>query len=353
MKKRADGLYRKKATINGKQRDFYGKTIKEIEEKIFKARKEPTVETSQSTRFGYWADKWWEAHKVKISHNTQVCYARPLEDCKNHFKGYSIDKIKPLDVSEFIGELCELEYARQTVKVRLIVLNKIFDFAVLNSVIAVNPTKAVELPQGLSHKERETLTDEQIKRVRSGKNLFALFLLYTGMRRNEALAINWSDIDFKNNQITVSKQLLWKTASPPEIVDNVKSKSGVRVIPLLKPLATRLRKEKCKKGLLFSYRGQLMTKCGYKYLWEGVQKELDLEGVSAHQFRHAYITMLWASGIDVKTAQKLAGHSKVELMLDIYTHLDNQATESAAQKLNEYLKSKGVVKGVESKIIAV
>ena len=72
MKRRADGLYRKKVTIAGKQRYFYGKTIKEIDQKIFEARKEPVKENSQSKRFGYWADSWWEMHKDNIKVNTQV-----------------------------------------------------------------------------------------------------------------------------------------------------------------------------------------------------------------------------------------------------------------------------------------
>ena len=312
MKKRADGLYRKKVTIAGKQRYFYGKTIKEIDQKIFEARKEPVKENSQSKRFGYWADSWWEMHKDNIKVNTQVCYTKPLEDCKNYFKDYKIDEIKAVDVAQFIKQLTDMEFARQTVKVRHIVLGKIFDYAILNGAATFNPVKVVEIPKGLSHKERENLTDEQIQRVNESNNLFAMFLLYTGMRRNEALAIRWEDISFEKKQISVNKQILWQTGAPAMIVDTTKSKSG------------------------------------NKYLWKKVKQDCKDDTITAHQFRHAYITMLWASGIDAKTAQKLAGHAKVEIMLDIYTHLNNQATESAADKLNEYLSSNG-----KTKIIAI
>lgn len=352
MKRRADGLFRKKVTINGKQRYFYGKTVKEIDQKIFEAKQAPIPETSSSKRFGYWADNWWEMHRENIKVNTRVCYTKPFEDCKEYFKDCKIDEIKPIDVSKFIQRLCEMGYARQTVKVRHIVLSKIFDYAILNGATLTNPVKVVEIPKGLSHKDRETLTDEQIKSINESKNLFAIFLLYTGMRRNEALAVRWDDIDFQKKQITVNKQLLWQTASPPVIVDTTKSKSGNRYIPLLKPLVERLQTEKQEGDYIFSYNGGLMTKSGYKYLWKTVQNECKDDTITAHQFRHAYITMLWASGIDAKTAQKLAGHSKVEIMLDIYTHLNNQATKDATDKINDFLSNGGSRRG-KSEISAV
>lgn len=353
MKKRADGLYRKKMMIAGKERYFYGKTIKEVDQKIVEALKAPVPENSQSRRFGYWADKWWEMHRETIKHNTQVCYTKPLADCKAFFKNSHIDEIKPADVSEFIQEFAKKEFARQTVKVRHIVLGKIFDYAILNGAAFFNPVKVVEIPKGLSHKERETLSEEQIQRVNESGNLFANFLLYTGMRRNEALAIRWDDIDFSKKQITVNKQLLWQTAAPPEITDTTKSKSGNRIVPLLKPLEELLKKQPKKSEYVFSYNGKIMTKSGYKYLWDKVKRDCGDDSITAHQFRHAYITMLWASGIDVKTAQKLAGHSKVEIMLDIYTHLNNQATETAAEKLNGFLETSRGSKRGKTKLTAV
>lgn len=81
-----------------------------------------------------------------------------------------------------------------------------------------------------------------------------------------------------------------------------------------------------------------MTKSGYKSLWREVQKACDDDTITAHQFRHAYITMLWASGIDAKTAQSLAWHARVEIMLDIYTHLNKTAALTAAEKLNNYIE---------------
>lgn len=341
MKKRSDGYYQKKIVINGKTRFIYAKSVKELDQKIMKATQEPQKENSSSKRFGYWADAWWIMHRDTIKVNTQVCYTKPLADCKEYFKDYKIDEIKPVDVSKYIKEQIDKGYARQTVKVRHIVLSKIFDYAILNGIVTANPVSVVEIPKGLSHNDREGLTEKQIEKVNRSNNLFALFLLYTGMRRNEALAIRWEDIDFKTNVITVNKQVLWQTAAPPEIIDTTKSKSGNRAVPLLKPLAERLLKEKIHANqcsYIFSYNGGIMTKSGYKSLWREVKRDCEDDTITAHQFRHAYITMLWASGIDAKTAQSLAGHAKVEIMLDIYTHLNKTAALTAAEKLNNYIE---------------
>lgn len=58
--------------------------------------------------------------------------------------------------------------------------------------------------------------------------------------------------------------------------------------------------------------------------------------LTAHQLRHAYATMLFEAGIDVKDAQELMGHSDINLTRQIYTHIRNERKEETAKKLNEF-----------------
>jgi site-specific recombinase XerD len=60
--------------------------------------------------------------------------------------------------------------------------------------------------------------------------------------------------------------------------------------------------------------------------------------ITAHQLRHAYASyILYDSNIDVKTAQKLLGHSDVETTMNIYTHLTNMRLNSGFDQINNHV----------------
>ena len=56
-----------------------------------------------------------------------------------------------------------------------------------------------------------------------------------------------------------------------------------------------------------------------------------------HQLRHSYCTMLYYSGIKIKKAQELMGHSSADMVYNIYTHLDNER-ENTSETINNYIK---------------
>ena len=59
--------------------------------------------------------------------------------------------------------------------------------------------------------------------------------------------------------------------------------------------------------------------------------------ITPHQLRHAFATILFDAGIDVKVAQELLGHSSIQVTRDIYTHIRKGRMESTAETLNNYL----------------
>ena len=57
-----------------------------------------------------------------------------------------------------------------------------------------------------------------------------------------------------------------------------------------------------------------------------------------HSIRHTYATMLYESGVDIKSAQKLLGHANFQTTMDVYTHLSDRHLKEASEKLENYLK---------------
>ena len=71
-----------------------------------------------------------------------------------------------------------------------------------------------------------------------------------------------------------------------------------------------------------------LTKPSYKGIWKLIERELPDTHVTAHILRHTYITRLLETGLDLKEIQYLAGHSTVDMTLQIYTHYDRLSREA-------------------------
>jgi len=83
-----------------------------------------------------------------------------------------------------------------------------------------------------------------------------------------------------------------------------------------------------------------LTKSSYKSMWKLIERELPETHVTAHIFRHTYITRLFEAGLDIKEVPYLAGHSTVDMTLKVYTHYDRRAREvKTAEKVREALRA--------------
>lgn len=338
MKKNAKGLYQKQITITvdgkKKQKAFYGKTIAEVNRKMLEYEALSAIKKEQGETFGAWLERWWDDHQTHIKRNTVDSYIKPVDDVKEYFGDMLISEIKPSHIKAFLSELQKRKYARQTINLRHIVLCKTFDYAIEYDVDLSNVARAVKLPSGLPVSKRETLTKAEIDEVKASKDLYANFLLYTGCRKNEAFAVRWEDIDLKNGSISITKAIVYN-GNKPEI-STPKSSSGIRLIPLLKPLEALLLDNKQNSGYIFNKEGKLLEKKQARALWDNFLKKVSTH-ITPHQFRHAFVTMMYDAGVDVKAAQAIAGHSKVEVTLNIYTHLAKNSQDESKQKMDKYL----------------
>ena len=72
-----------------------------------------------------------------------------------------------------------------------------------------------------------------------------------------------------------------------------------------------------------------------KFHPDGVPKKIK---ITAHMLRHTYATMLYTSGVDVKTAAKLLGHSDKQTTIQIYTHLEDSKKIYSISKFEKYIE---------------
>ena len=178
-----------------------------------------------------------------------------------------------------------------------------------------------------------------------------MLLLYTGLRRGELCGLNWSDIDFDNNLITVNKSVLY-LPKKGVFEDSTKNKSSDRVlhipddmIVLLKEYRSEQLQLRLLMGDLWQNSGKVFTSQNgglinpdYLSTWfNRFLKRHNLPNVHIHTLRHTSATLLIAGGVDIATVSKRLGHADKTTTLNIYTHAIKSADEAAAEKLNQIL----------------
>lgn len=342
---RKDGLFEAIRTINGKRVAFRGHSCQEVEQKMLAYHEE----RKRGRKFPVLADEWEREHEKKVKEATRIAYKSCVKRLKAAFPGPAT-QIKPLDVDRYLEGFEKQGYAAQTVRVELSILRMILSHAVMAGDIDVNPAAEITISKGLPKKTREALTEEQEKVVKTEWanaefGLFALFLLYTGMRRGEALAISYKDIDRKKGVVRVNKKLSYAGRNKPVMEDWTKSENGIREVPLLAPLAAALPKGRI--GLVFpGADGGYMTDYAFYRNWRAfckdvgfVEKTPDGEisfPITPHCFRHSFATICYEAGLDPRQAAKICGNTP-ETLEKVYTHLRQGKEASAAEKLAAFI----------------
>ncbi len=335
MYQRPDGLYEKILTINHKRIAFRGKTEAEVNRKILNYHE--AEEKGPLLSDVAW--EWREEHFKNITYGTRQSYTKPFKRILEYFDGQYIKDIAPSEIDKFIKYLSlDQHLAYGTVCIPLSVLRMIFNYAVLNDILPYNPTESVTIPKGLKKTKRRAPTEQEIKVVKEsiGKpfGLFYFFVLYTGCRRGEVLALQFKDIDYTNKVIHITKSLYF-TSRTSEL-KGTKTESGKRDVPLLDVLRDKLPKGKPNE-FLFGGK-QPLSRARYVMAFKKYQKETGLE-ITPHNLRHGYATILYDAGIDIKTAQRLLGHANYQITMDTYTHISISRAQKDAEKLNEFTQT--------------
>jgi integrase len=157
--------------------------------------------------------------------------------------------------------------------------------------------------------------------------------LYSGLRRGEALALRYEDIDREAGVIHVTKAVEFVGNDPH--IKPPKTAAGYRDAVLLDALAAAIPKKK--KGLLFPREdGGLLTKTQYRKRWIKYCQAIGHD-LTAHQLRHGFATILYEAGIPDKDAQELLGHSSITVTRDVYTHIRQSRKNDTAGQLNKFL----------------
>lgn len=300
--------------------------------------------------------------------------ASTLTGYRRQFNNYIVPHLgaRPLDriTAPTIGNLYKKLKARggkdgnplsaNTVNKTSVTLASILDAAVADGFISRNPARIkqiVKAPTGRDIRDEkpeiQTWTAEQLKSFLSwSKNEYEddhyplwLTLANTGMRRGEAIALQWRDVDFKNSRIAI-RRAADSTGSgetkPPK-------SSRPRVVDIDGELLAVLRETKALRGSLsldlaransfiFGHDdGRMRAPVQITNRWKRrtlmAQKTIqDLPHIPLHGLRHTHATLLLELGESPKIVQERLGHRSITITLDIYSHVTPTMQRNAVDR---------------------
>lgn len=357
--KRKSGLWVERVNVDGKVKEISGKTQKILNQKLIDYReKSGKVMTIDEA-----LDSWISKKEKEVSYKTLEGYKAPCKRIRDQFGGCRVDEVTPAQIQAFVNGLAARGYKRTTVQRPLDVLRMMFDFVITTpgSSLRSNPCTGVRLPKGLQQECRDLAPREAIEIVKSSLShpfgLFPFFIMYSGLRDQEALAIRAEDI--RDGKIHVNKALSWQTNKP--VLKTTKTENGIRSVILLSPLADALPKF---SGYLFSADGgkSPLTQTQFRRRWNGYCRDVGLavcetekhysptnnrtyekkswhNTIVPYQLRHEFATLCFDADLDPADAADLMGHSSEALTRKWYTHIKDQRREKSADKLEAYLKT--------------
>ena len=317
MTKRKDGLWQHEYKLNGKRKFVYGKTQREVAQKL--AAIEELQEKGRT--FEEVADEWWEEARENLAPNSLKNYTPAYKRAVEMFKDTRIREIVPLDISRQIKAFSKKK-ADKTVRTQLMVINLILKHGVDAGDINSNPARDVTIPKGLDKSKVSVPSDECIQRIKDSVDhpfgLFAFMALYTGLRRGELLALHWEDFNMENRRISVSKSLYYENGECK--IKKPKTDAGIRYVPILEKLVPYVKE----KGIVFpSSKGTYYHEGVFDKAWKRYCKDTGVD-CTPHQLRHAFATMLYEQNLSDKDIQYVLGHAQLSTTMDIYTDIRSQ-----------------------------
>jgi integrase len=346
-KLRKDGRYQWTQKKDGKPRTFYARSLKELQEKVKKVADLPVTNTKLKVE--EWFEKWLETYVRPIKKAATYNQYRTLYE--QHIKpqiGFrKLSGIKSYDIQTVIAEMNKKGLASKTMKHVKSIMNIAFDKACDNKLIPENPVNKIEIPVKQA-KPRKVLTIDELaklfKAMENSRWIWSIkFLLVTGLRRGELLALKWTDIDFKNRRLIVDE-----SNSTTGLGDTKSAKEhyvplSVKAIEYLNEQKAQLEKEfnpilhneKLKKAALVfpGEHGKMIRPDSYYTMLSRFAKKAGIKA-SPHMLRHSFVYYTRGT-IPLKDLQYILGHDESTTTTDIYGDILSESTIETADKIDD------------------
>lgn len=363
--KRKDGRLVKKVTVDGKVTYLYSRDKDDLEKQYieikYKTNNGISIEDN-SLNVKEWANQWLTLYKKGKEESTITMYKQVINSYIIPKLGFiKLKNLKQKNIVELLNDMEEKGITRRR-DVVLLTMKQMLNKAVENDYIYKNVALGIKIEKHKSA-EKVPLSNNLITEIQKlAENDFRafmiLFMIYTGLRKEEIVPLQYKDIDLDAKYITIDKAVNFIHNTPKIKTTKNGSSRKVPILNILYDKLLELKSQHDDKDYVFPNNlGKMMSdttiKRQIKYVIntlnrnkEKQEKEKNPEFVltdenkiyfTYHQLRHTYVCILHKAGVDLKEAQAFTGHKTVQVLLDIYTHLDEEDKTNAINKLNNFI----------------
>ena len=315
---------------------FYGETQKDAKDKYRKWLTENQKPEETSDTFEYRVNTWYKLYKEpNISPGSAHNYNLYIGHLIEAFGVKKFASIKPYDIQAFYA--ANNKKSKSAINYYTIVLRAVFRLAEKSGDIRRNPMDSVEVTVP-EEKEAKAFSKNDVEEIiqYAEKDPFGfaiLTALYTGMRPGELAGLMWSDIDFKNQIITI-RRTTGRVEGGYGIREQTKTKRIRQVVifpDLVEVLKSQYQTESNIGYVLHDRNGKWLSpdqlRRRYEAFFRRLNKRLADEGkqavkiMSPHKCRHTFGTYLIAGGANIRAVQNMLGHASLSTTQK-YTHVD-------------------------------
>lgn len=344
------------------------KTQKELNLKVARKKLDfdefgmKSLEKKKILKFRDIYDAWIEVYENTVKEST-------FNKTKRIFKNHILPELGDKLISKIDVPTCQKALNKWFKKIKKynMILNyasNVFDYAISLDYIDINPTKRVSRPvrkiDYTQEKEENFFSKDELKTFLDlfNKNelmyhSFFRLLAFTGLRKGEALALTWSDLDLELKTLKINKALS-QGIDFRLIVQSPKTQSSVRTISLdqltinlLLRWSMKQREElfilgfnsKKKSQLIFSNDNNELFQptATRKWLIKILNRDESLPKITTHGFRHTHCSLLFEAGRTIEEVKDRLGHSDIQTTMNIYTHVAKEKKEEVAEVFAKYV----------------
>ena len=373
-RRRADGRFQVNLRVtdeDGLSQRFtvYGRTAKEAREKAaaISARVlggQPARDRRQTVRSYalHWIDTTLQASERKQTTKSLYAGVTGSHVLDSTLGRLTLDKVRPSHVEGWVVQLRRKNLAESTIRTAYTVLRAILDTAVRDGAIGVNPAAAVKRPK-VTNKEATHLTPVQVAELLDAASrtryapLFE-FLVHTGLRRGEALALRWTDVDLDRGMLRVRGTLA--RIDGALVVTEPKTAKSNRFVPISAPAERLLNDVRSAQAAERLHAGSTWRETGFVFTTETgdpcdprnalrafklAAARAGLPDAGLHTLRHSAASAILSHGVPLKVVSEILGHSSIAITGDVYGHVSPDVSWDAVATLGAVLTNLGSANG--------
>lgn len=335
------------------RRKVSGRTKAEVKAKLDEVKREAELGIAGTTSrqtvaefLDWWADK---DARGTVTESTLANYEQVIRlYLKPNLGAVELKALRPDQVTDMLHALEAAGLSARTRQLARAVLRRALRRAETLGMVARNVAALTEPPKQGDHKTDDMLSAEEVQRVLAAaakdRNLGALAVvtLSLGLRKGEALALRWPDVDLEAGELTVRHTIKfpkgggWELAVP-------KTEAGVRTIPLPATVLDALQEHRRRQlerqlaapiwdgtGFVFTTSGGTpIHQRNASRWWYALLKEAGVPRRRMYASRHTAATLLLEQGVPLEVVSAILGHASLSITADIYAKVTQDAKRRA------------------------